>query len=126
MVMISHASASELEACRLTHHCTETHHPNGHYYASVFDRRSNAGDGRIALLAGPFPTHGQALDILPAAKAEAERIDPRATWYAFGTLCMKDGYKKPGILNDRLGLSSETQRVADGSRTTRLSPVSSK
>lgn len=107
IVMTPQSSASELEACRHTHHCTETHHPNGHYYASVFDRRSNDGNGRVALLAGPFPTHYQALDILPAAKAEAERVDPRATWYAFGTLCMKDGYNKPGSLNDRLGLPSE-------------------
>ena len=40
---------------------------------------------RVAYVAGPYRDHAEAMEALPVARAEAERLDPRAVWYAFGT-----------------------------------------
>lgn len=55
-------------------------------------------------LAGPFPDHQQALDMVPAVQAMAEALDPRAVFYAFGTCRFRVPMARPGRLNDRLGL----------------------
>jgi hypothetical protein len=56
------------------------------YYASVFDRSSNAGHGRVALAAGPFPTHEDALAHVSRVRTLAEHFYPyRAHFWAFGT-----------------------------------------
>lgn len=89
-----------------SNHDLAPHPPDGHYYASVFDKQANDGRGRVGLLAGPFTTHAEALTILPRATTEAQRVDPRAGWYAFGTICMQKSYTRPGVLNPRLGLPS--------------------
>lgn len=52
----------------------------GFYYVSI--KREN---GEARFLRGPFTLHKDALDALPAAREAAERVDPRACWYAFGT-----------------------------------------
>jgi hypothetical protein len=78
--------------------CPERHHDGATYYASVISGT------RVGLLAGPFADHAEALAILPRAKEAAEGVDPRAFWYAFGTLARLDGYDKPGVLNDLLGI----------------------
>lgn len=67
----------------------------GAYYVSVVD-----GD-HFGLLLGPFATHREALAHVDAATDEANRIDPKAAWYSFGT-CRLERPVGPGILNDHL------------------------
>ena len=76
----------------------------GGYYVSVFDKDGNDRRGRVGLLAGPFLTHAEALGLVDRTRNEAEKVDPRACWYAFGTCRLKEGARKPGRLNDLLGL----------------------
>ena len=40
---------------------------------------------RVAFVAGPYRTHQDALDAFRAVQEYAERVDPRAVWYSFGT-----------------------------------------
>lgn len=51
----------------------------GYYYVSCED------GGRRALVAGPYVDHETALHEVDLVKAEAERVDSRAVWYAWGT-----------------------------------------
>lgn len=51
----------------------------GFYYVS-------AQDGpRSVLVRGPYTSHVEALRAVDATRTEAERVDPRAIWYAWGT-----------------------------------------
>ena len=68
------------------------------FYVSVQDA------GKTGLLAGPFTTHAEALRHVEDVREAAYKADSRAHFYAFGTLAIKDGERKPGILNKRLGL----------------------
>jgi hypothetical protein len=73
----------------------------GCYYVSVVDGK------RHALLAGPFGEHTTALDAVPDTRELAEQMDPRASWYAFGTCRLPDDDSVPiraGKLNKQLGL----------------------
>jgi len=72
----------------------------GQYYVSVLDKDT----GRVGLLYGPVRQHQSALDKVRAAQALAEEADPRAVWYAYGTVRMEEGYSKPGVFNGELGL----------------------
>lgn len=66
----------------------------GNFYVDVVRE-----DGEYRLLAGPFVNdHASALEALPAVKALALELDPRAAWYSFGT-CRTDEYSGAGILN---------------------------
>lgn len=67
------------------------------FYVSVVD------GPKFALLAGPFRSHQEALDLVRKASDEAEKHDPRAVFYAFGTVKMMNGYRD-GILNQYLGV----------------------
>ena len=76
----------------------------GAYFVTCID------GARVGRLAGPFINdHAAALALVDRARAEAERIDPRAAWYAFGT-CRVDldhpQATRPGVLNAALGLSA--------------------
>jgi hypothetical protein len=51
----------------------------GHYYVSVID------GGRRGLIAGPWPTHAEALAAVDTVRAIACDVEPRAHFYAFGT-----------------------------------------
>lgn len=67
----------------------------GNYYVSV--RRD---DGQTRLLRGPFRNdHAGALAAVQAASAEAERLDPKAVWYSYGTVRMPEDFERPGILD---------------------------
>lgn len=69
----------------------------GNYYVSVID------GPRSALLLGPFENdHAAALAMVDKVRAKAEEVDPRASWYAFGT-CRMDA-SRPGRLNAEFGL----------------------
>lgn len=73
----------------------------GFYYASVHDA------GKVGLLAGPFPTHPEALAMVDAARSKANEVNDRACFYAYGTLrCERDA--GPGVLNDLLGITRGT------------------
>jgi hypothetical protein len=77
---------------------TDTDTKPGNYYVSV--RRD---DGDFRCLVGPFrDDHPAAIALVDKARAVAEQLDPKAVWYAFGTLRTAYDYDKPGILNDRV------------------------
>lgn len=76
----------------------------GNYYVSV---RRDSGEPRYVLLAGPWPTHAEALAMVDRVTAIACELDPRAHWYAFGTARLPDDDSVPiraGKLNHQLGL----------------------
>jgi hypothetical protein len=85
-------------------HVNVTQHPDnapGNYYVSV--RRD---DGQTRLLRGPFRNdHAAALAAVRDASRRAERLDPKAVWYSYGTVRMAEKYAEPGIL-DRLEIAS--------------------
>ena len=68
-----------------------------HFYASVVDGK------RVGLLAGPFPTHKEALDLADQARELAQEADPFACFYAFGTLSLSTG-KRRGVFNNALDI----------------------
>ncbi len=72
----------------------------GNYYVSVVD------GPQFGLLAGPFPTHAEALAMVNEAQTKAEEVNRKAIWYAYGTVRMADDYNKPGVLNSLLGLAA--------------------
>jgi len=51
------------------------------FYATVI-----GDDGRVGFLAGPYQLHSAALAAVAEAKEKAYAADPRAHWYAFGTV----------------------------------------
>lgn len=69
------------------------------YYVSMIR------DSRYALLAGPFATHEEALQMVIPAKREAQRIDHWVDFDSFGT-CSKprNPQNKDGWLNVWLGV----------------------
>jgi len=67
------------------------------FYVSVID------GPRFNLLAGPFRTHQEALGMVEKTRTEGEKHDPRAHFYGFGTVKMKDGHRE-GFLNQYLGI----------------------
>lgn len=84
--------------------CSCTSNPPGTtYYVSVID------GPKFGLPAGPFKSHFEALDCVGRAKEQAYRVDPRSIFYAFGTTAMRPKYRKPGKLNDLLGLKIDEE-----------------
>ena len=69
---------------------------SGNYYVSAVD------GPKFALLAGPYPSHAQALDMVDTVTAVAMKLDPKAAFYGFGTCRMRDDYNRPGVLNNHL------------------------
>jgi len=69
-----------------------------HFYVSVVD------GSKVGLLAGPLPTHEQALDLVDEARELAQEADPFACFYAYGTLSLATG-KRQGVFNKALGLT---------------------
>lgn len=71
----------------------------GNYYVSAL--RDN---GDHAPLVGPFrDDHAKALSLVSVAtKAAMDSGDPRAPWYAYGTMRTGYDYDKPGILNEKV------------------------
>jgi len=80
------------------HICTSGECPSGNYYVSAME---TDGSGTYYVMAGPFPTHAEALAAVPPVKEIADAKDPRAFWKAWGTLRKESN--EPGVLN-RLGL----------------------
>lgn len=73
----------------------------GAYYVSVID------GPRRALLAGPWPTHAEALAMVETVRTKACELDGRGHWYAFGTARLPNDDSVPiraGSLNKHFGL----------------------
>lgn len=83
--------------------CGQTHHEGENYYVSVVD------GPRQSLLAGPYKTHAEALSAVEPVRNIAYDVDPKSWFYAFGTIAMKEGYTKPGILNDKLAAQTTSK-----------------
>lgn len=67
----------------------------GDYYVSVVNDR---GDTR--LLSGPYrDNHAAAVADVDKAKHIAQDIDPKAVWYAYGTVRVDHDVAGPGVLN---------------------------
>ncbi|KKM99239.1 hypothetical protein LCGC14_1149780 [marine sediment metagenome] len=62
------------------------------FYVSVVD------GNRYALLAGPFKTHKESLDMVDKVKDKGQELDRKGVFYAFGTVKMENGYRE-GSLN---------------------------
>jgi hypothetical protein len=76
------------------HVCTPERCPaDGWYYVTV--RRD---DGATVAICGPYRTHEAALAMVRPGREAAERYDPRAVWYAYGTSRMASDIG-PGKLN---------------------------
>ena len=74
------------------------------YYVSVVDQpKGQTATNRVGLVAGPFATHQEALNLVDRASREAEKVNVWAPFYAFGTVLMWDG-SRLGRLNDLLGV----------------------
>lgn len=68
------------------------------YYVSIIR------DTRKGLLAGPFPTHTEALAMVDRARDAAYEVDPRSWFDLFGTCSLpRSPTNHKGVLNDRLG-----------------------
>lgn len=67
------------------------------YYVSVMD------GPKVGLLAGPFRTYQEALDIKDRACDLACKVNDWAWFYSFGTVKMANGHHR-GALNEDLGL----------------------
>lgn len=78
--------------------CGQKHPSGANFYVSVRD-----GD-RTRLLKGPFRTHAEAIEAVPAAQRQAEKMDPKAAFYFFGTAAKAHDYRKPGLLSGRTSL----------------------
>ena len=68
---------------------------NDCYYVSVID------GPQYALLAGPFKTHKEALNMVDTAKKKRQELDRKSVFYAFGTCKVENGHRE-GILNEYL------------------------
>ncbi len=68
----------------------------GNYYVSAVD------GPKFALLAGPYPSHAQALGMVATVTDIAMKLDPKAAFYGFGTCRMRDNYNRAGVLNAHL------------------------
>lgn len=82
----------------------------GEYYVSVRD------GGRTGLLLGPFTNdHKAALDLVEKVRTKAEELDPRAVFYAFGTVRLEGNDKVPiwaGSLNKYFNMPTRREEVA--------------
>ena len=67
------------------------------YYVSVVDGE------RVCIAAGPFQTHEEALARVDEVKVLADKADPKAHWYAFGTCKAPNGWRE-GKFNPEMGL----------------------
>lgn len=78
----------------------------GFYYVSVV-----RGESDVRLLRGPFVNdHAAALEAVFAARFRAYDLDPRAQWYAFGTVRVEED-AGPGIL-DRIDAAAAARAAA--------------
>jgi hypothetical protein len=83
--------------------------PRKKYYVTMI-REGNPR--QVARLAGPFDRHEDALAHVERARSMANEVDPRSAFDAFGTAGVESDEHRPGVLNGKLGIGSETPSVA--------------
>jgi hypothetical protein len=84
--------------CKTKHRSHWTNHRC--FYVTVRDA------GKLGVLAGPFRTHCEALEMVEPVKKAAEEVDAFAAFYSFGTIRAATGHHD-GVLNNQLGLKVE-------------------
>lgn len=67
---------------------------NREYYVTVRD------GGRTGFLLGPYPTHDGALARVEAARRHANRVNPWAAFYAFGTSSLPAGQRARTVFTE--------------------------
>lgn len=72
------------------------------FYTTVI--RDSHGARKAGFLLGPFETEATARRYIPAARREAEAVDPRCAFDAFGTASVTGGPYPVGALNERCGV----------------------
>lgn len=72
------------------------------FYTTVI--RDSRGVRKVGFLLGPFETEATARRHIPAARREAEAVDPRCAFDFFGTSRVEGAPLPVGVLNDRCGL----------------------
>lgn len=73
------------------------------FYTTIV--RDSRGARKVGYLLGPFETETRAREHIPAARREAERIDPFTAFDAFGTCVVRGEGRFPvGALNERCGV----------------------
>jgi len=83
--------------------------PRKKYYVTMI--RNPGPTQRVALLAGPFIKHDDALALVDRARNIACEVDPLSHWDAFGTSGIESDNHRPGTLNGKLGVSA---KIVDG------------
>lgn len=78
--------------------CGGRHPRNANYYVTALDC------DRVAVLAGPFKTHPEALALVDMAEHLAIQMDRKAWFYSYGTAAFESDFRKRGKLNKHLGI----------------------
>ncbi len=73
------------------------------YYVSIID------GPQFNVVAGPFQTHQEALDVVESVRKIGNKVDLKSHFYGWGTVKMKNGHAK-GILNKHLQESKANAR----------------
>lgn len=81
------------------------------------------GQPRPAFLAGPFDAKEQAEAMVPRAREEAEKADPRSAFDAFGVSGVTADKHPPGVLNERLGLDKDGAPMTEDAPPTPRNPT---
>ena len=84
----------------------------GFYYVTAIDA------GRSARASGPYKTHAEALDDVRRVKETIEEMDPRAIWWAWGTMRSEKNLG-PGFLESSASSASPRHHAAKSARATR-------
>ncbi len=67
------------------------------YYVSIMDGK------RFNVVAGPFETHQESLDMVKPANKIGTELDRKSWFYGWGTVKMDNGYTE-GMLNSHLDI----------------------
>lgn len=81
----------------------------GFYYVTAIDA------GRSARASGPYKTHAEALDDVRRVKETIEEMDPRAIWWAWGTM-RSERNLGPGFLESSSSSASPCHHAAKSAR----------
>ena len=68
----------------------------GRYFVSARN-----DDGRAVMLLGPYDSHLEALERVDLGRQLAEKVDPRAPWYSYGTCRVHDDQPTPAPIFEK-------------------------
>ena len=92
-----HLTPEKLRECLAADDAVDTQ--PGAYYVSALDHERSM----FQILSGPYETHYEALDKVPAAKRIAQELDPRGVWYSYGTCRIEPDKPHPPGVFQRMG-----------------------